>query len=342
MSPVQNSRVIYNAIPEGYPVPGLTTITDKKQTMDLDNVPLDGGFLLKTLVISVDPYLRGRMRKPEIKSYSPPFNIGDVLYSHGVSLVLRSENPDIKVGDHLYGITRFQDYNIYHKATDFKVLPKTSNVPWSVFVGVAGMPGKTAYYGYREMTQAKKGETIYVSTAAGPVGSLVVQLAKADGLKVIGSAGSSDKLDFLREIGVDVAFNYKETSISDVLAEHGPVDIYWDHVGGKALDSVLSHMNTFGRILVVGQIASYNSKPEPISNMRLTASQRLTIRGLLVGDWESKYGDEFYNEIPPKIARGEIRYTEHVVRTLDEAGQLILDVQKGDNKGKAVIVLANE
>ncbi|KZV91805.1 alcohol dehydrogenase [Exidia glandulosa HHB12029] len=343
MAPVRNSRVLFNSVPEGYPVPGETLVTDHSQTIDLDNVSLDGGKVLaKVLAISVDPYLRGRMREASKKTYNDAFKLGDPISNFAVVKVLRSDNPSYKPGQHLYGFADFAEYIVISEPSHWRVLPENSNVPWSVYVGVAGMPGKTAVYGWKEVAQAKKGETVYVSTAAGPVGSMVVQIAKAEGLKVIASAGQESKLDFLRQIGADVVFNYKTTDLATVLEEHGPIDIYWDHVGNKTLSTVLDHMNTFGRVVIIGAIASYNGQPDPIYNLATALWKRLTLRGFIVSDHEKQYADEFYATIPEKIAKGEFKYTETIVRSLDDAPQLVTDVQKGNNTGKAVIILADD
>ncbi|KAL0960207.1 hypothetical protein HGRIS_011840 [Hohenbuehelia grisea] len=171
MSPLKNGRHLFNEVPEGYPVPGKTTVYDETQTIDLDNVPLNGGILIKVLVLSIDPYMRGKMRLPSAKSYSPPFEIGKPLENHGVGLVLRSESSDIKVGDHVYGVFSFQQYIIKPNSNGVRVLQNQENLPWSNYIGAAGMPGQTAFFAWKEYSKAKKGETVYISTGAGPVGS---------------------------------------------------------------------------------------------------------------------------------------------------------------------------
>ncbi|EJD43353.1 NAD(P)-binding protein [Auricularia subglabra TFB-10046 SS5] len=343
MAPVCNTRVIFNKVPEGYPVLGETLLVDHSQTIDLENISLAGGKVLgKTLSISIDPFLRGRMRTDTGIDHGPDFRIS----TYAIVKVLRSENPKVKPGDHLYNDNPFADkfdvaeYQILDDVDTLQVLDKYNvGIPWSAFLGPAGMTGERAVCAPQTRPQ---GETIYISTAAGAVGSIVVQLAKAAGLKVIGSAGQDYKLDFLRELGADVVLNYKTTSVDDVLREHGPVDIYWDHVGGKTLATTLNHMNVHGRVLIVGLISGYNSaslEQEPIT---VPLVKRLTIRGLLVSDYHDKYLHEFYSTFPARIKGGEIKYNETVARTVDDAPQLIIDVQKGDNKGKAVVVLAEE
>ncbi|EJD50348.1 NAD(P)-binding protein [Auricularia subglabra TFB-10046 SS5] len=343
MAPIQNPRIIFNSIPEGYPIPGETLVVDTSERIDLDTAPLSGGALLKIICISVDPYLRGRMREPHIPSYFPAFPLHKPIYNFAVARVLRSENADVKVGQHLYGWLDFTHYQIVDAEglKKLRVLPEGTGVPWSAYVGAAGMPGQTAYYGWKVL-EPKKGETIYISTAAGPVGSAVVQLAKAAGLKVIASAGQEGKLQFLRELGADVVFNYKTANVEEILKEHAPIDIYWDHVGGKTLDAVLPRMKLHGRILIVGHVSSYNSKPDPVYNLDQFLALCIRMYGFLVTDHEEQYGKEFYDVVPGKIARGELKYTETVVHSLEEAPQLILDVQQGKNAGKAVVVLEDD
>ncbi|KZV96086.1 NAD(P)-binding protein [Exidia glandulosa HHB12029] len=343
MAPVRNTRVLFNEYAEGYPIPGKTLVVDKSETIDLEGAPLKNGqVLVKTIAISVDPYQRGRMSEPGKTTSGDAYELGKPLVNYVVVKVIRSENPDFAPGQHVYGMGDFSEYQILTDLSTWKVLPETRGTPWSAYVGVLGMPGQTAFYGWKEAAHAKKGETIYISTAAGAVGSMVVQIAKADGLKVIASAGTESKLQFLRELGADVVFNYKTTNVEDVLKEHGPIDIYWDNAGGKSLDAALANLNTFGRVVKIGSISSYNSKPEPIYNTETILWKRIIIRGVLVFDHHEQYLDEFYATFPPKVAKGEIKYVEHVVRSLDETPQLVLDQQKGNNTGKAVIVLADE
>lgn len=342
MAPVRNARVLFNEVPKGYPDPEKTLKYDVSSTIDLQNVSLNGGFLIKTLVLSMDPYLRGRMRDPSIKSYNVGFALGEPISAHGIGVVLRSDNPAIKPGDHVYGSFSFEEYLIRDKSEAYKVIKNEEGLPLSTYIGVVGMPGETAYYGWKSYAKGKAGETVFVSTAAGPVGATVVQLAKSQGLKVIGSAGSEDKVKFLKEIGVDVAFNYKTTSTKEVLAEHGPIDIYWDHVGGQTLEAALDAANTFGRFIICGMISQYNSEPHPIKNAFNILGKSLTVQGFIVGNLRSQYEEEFYRVVPKLVAEGKIKYREDVYDGLEKTGQALYDVQAGNNKGKAVIVVAKE
>ncbi|KAG6841008.1 hypothetical protein C0991_002638 [Blastosporella zonata] len=197
------------------------------------------------------------------------------------------------------------------------------NVPLDV--GAAGMPGKTAYYAWNEYSKAKKGEIAFVTAGGGPVGSLVIQLAKLDGLKVIASAGSDEKVAFMKSIGADVAFNYKTTSTAEVLEKEGPIDVYWDNVGGETLDASLVAANTGARFI----------------NLMLVVGKSITIQGFIVGRLEAKYSAEFYATIPAKLASGELKYTEEITEGLEKVGDVILRVQKGENTAKAVIKVAD-
>ncbi|KAF8904154.1 hypothetical protein CPB85DRAFT_1538295 [Mucidula mucida] len=309
---------------------------DASQTIDLENVPLNGGILVKTLVVSVDPYMQGKMRDASIESYSS--------YNYGVARVLRSENPNIKVGDHVTGMIKFQEYFVINDFSKVQVLTKTEpSLPWSVYVGAAGMPGRTAYFAYKEFAKAKKGDTIFVSTGAGAVGSMVIQLAKLDGLKVIGSAGSDAKVQFMKEIGADVAFNYKTTDTLEVLKKEGPLDVYWDNVGGSTLDAAIESMKDFGRIIVCGMISSYNdAKGQTYKNLWQIFARSLSINGFLEWFLAPKWTDEFYRVVPQKLASGEIKYKEEITKGLEGAGEAIRKIQMGENLGKSVIVVANE
>ncbi|KAF8530096.1 NAD-P-binding protein [Hysterangium stoloniferum] len=349
MPEVTNPRLLFNEYPTGYPIPGKTTIYDDSQKIDLD-APLNGGVLLKVLVLSVDPYQRGRMRPPipgELERYIVPFQIGEPLSNFGVGIVLRSEDPKVKAGDHVYGALEYQAYIVLPSASGLRVLENTEKLPWSVYVGVAGMPGQTAFIGWKEFSKAKKGETVFVTTAGGPVGSAVVQIAKSEGLKVIASAGSDEKVAFAKELGADVAFNYKTQDTRKVLEGlgHG-IDIYWDNVGGEVLEVALDALNNHGRVINCGAISGYNSETGVgygIKNLWHIIGKRLTLNGFIIMDLlaDEAKATLFYSEFPPKIAKGEIKQREHVYRGLEQAGQAILDVQKGDNTAKAVVLLAD-
>ncbi|EGN98194.1 hypothetical protein SERLA73DRAFT_74422 [Serpula lacrymans var. lacrymans S7.3] len=360
MAPIKNGRLLFNAVPQGYPVPGQTTVYDDSEKIDLDNVPLHGGFLLKTLVLSIDPYIRGRMR--DVSSYPLAYKLGKPVISHGVGIVVRSEDATVKAGDHIYGYLDFAEYSVKPNMQGFKVLKNEEKLPWSVYVGIAGMPGQTAYTAWKEYADAKKvsllslppifshrcsplteGETVFVTTGGGPVGSFVIQLAKADGLNVIASAGSDEKVKFMKEIGADVAFNYKTTPVADVLKKEGPIDIYWDNVGGETLEAAINAASTGARLIECGMSSDYNNNvPYHVKNLFYIIPKSLKVYGFTVSTLLEKYVAAFYEEVPKKLASGEIKYTEDVTQGLEGAGEAILAVLKGTNTGKKVILVAQE
>ncbi|KAF4616129.1 hypothetical protein D9613_011261 [Agrocybe pediades] len=345
MPEVTNGRVLFKSIPEGYPVPGENIVYDTSEKIDLDNVPLNGGILLKTLEVSVDPYMRGRMRDASIESYVDAFELNESITGFGVAVIVRSESSEVKEGDYVSGMIQYQNYSIVKdlKSTNLSKFVHSEKLPLSTYIGVLGMPGKTAFMAWKEYSKSKKGETAFVSTGAGPVGSLVIQLAKMDGLKVIGSAGSADKVQFMKECGADVAFNYKEENVADVLKREGPIDIYWDNVGGETLEAALDASRLNGRFIECGMISEYNSKEgAPIRNLYQTIAKSLSIHGFIQWRLEAKHNEDFYKTIPPLVANGTIKHQEQVFHGLDKVGDVILAVQKGENTAKAVVHVADE
>ncbi|KZT65250.1 alcohol dehydrogenase [Daedalea quercina L-15889] len=346
MAPVRNGCVIFNEIPTGYPEPGRTVVYDGHQTIDPDTVPLNGGFLVKILVLSIDPYMRGRMRDPSIASYEPAFPLGKPIDNFGVGLVVRSENVEVDVGQHIYGFYPFREYSIFKDLSELRrgrVLGTKEGLPWSAYVGVCGMPGQTAFYAWCEFSHVRKGDVVFVSAGAGPVGSTVIQLAKQAGCKVIASAGSEEKIAFLKSIGTDVAFNYKTEKTLDVLRKEGPINIYWDNVGGESLEAALDAAAQHARFIMCGMISSYNSENDyPVKNLSQIFAKSLTLYGFTVAILRDKYIDRFYNEVPRMVAEGKIKFKEDASHGLESAGEAILEVQKGRNKGKKLILVAEE
>ncbi|KZT52611.1 alcohol dehydrogenase [Calocera cornea HHB12733] len=337
MAPIPNPQLFLAAHPVGYPVPDRDFKYDTSESIDLETVPLNGGFLTKTLYLSVDPYMRNRMKEGG-------WALGSLFEGFGIGEVLRSETDKFKKGDILYGTLQFKAYQVWPADTTFRILPKTQDIPYSVYIGVAGMPGQTAYYGLKGIADPKAGESIFVSTAAGPVGQLVCQLAKAWGLRVLGSVGSDDKVEFLlNELKIDAAFNYKTASTAEELKKFGGIDIYWDNVGGPTLDAALDAMNTFGRIVVCGHISVYNQTPEErygVKNTYAMIYKEVKMQGLYVMTYADKYADEFYATVPKMIAEGKIKYLEDVTEGLEHAPDALLKVLKGENHGKEVVKVA--
>ncbi|TFK22716.1 alcohol dehydrogenase [Coprinopsis marcescibilis] len=342
MAPVTNARVLFNEIPTGYPEPGRATVYDESKTIDVDTVALDGGILVKTLYLSVDPFLREMMQEPDEESFSPAYIIGEPIYGYGVGVAVRSENGDVKPGDNVYGLFSFQSYNILPNLDEFRIIENKHNLPLSYYVGVAGMPGKTAFMAWKEYSRSKKGEVAFVSTGAGPVGSFVIQLAKLDGMKVIGSAGSDEKVEYMKSIGADVAFNYKTTNTLEVLKKEGPLDVFWDNVGGETFEAALETARKGARFIECGMITVYNDGGKPVKNIYNIVTKSLSVNGFIVTDLEPKYSKEFYNTVPQLVASGQLKYREHVYEGLESAGEALLAVQMGTNKAKAVIKVAKD
>ncbi|KAI0776475.1 alcohol dehydrogenase [Irpex lacteus] len=341
MAPVQNGKLLFNERPKDYPIPGKTTVYDESETIDIDSVPLNGGCLLKVLCVSIDPYLRGLMR--ETNSYVRGLELGKPLSSFGVGVVLRTELDGVKVGDHVcYMAMPFQKYVVLPKLEYARVIANEEKFPWTAYVGVLGLPGLTAYCAWKEYAHAQKGETAFITTAAGPVGSFVVQLAKADGLKVIASAGSDEKVEWVKSLGADVVFNYKTAKTVEVLEKEGPVDVYWDNVGGETLDAALNNAAMHARFIECGMISGYNVDAPPLRNAENIVARQITIKGFLVSSIADKYFADFYTEVPKLIKDGKIKYTEERFIGLEKAGHAIEAVQRGTNKAKAVVVVADE
>ncbi|KAG8714650.1 hypothetical protein FRC11_007657 [Ceratobasidium sp. 423] len=344
MSSTQNSAAIFNSIPNGYPVLN-ETIIHGSTTIDLDNVPLSGGILVKTIYLSIDPYMRGRMREPSSESYINGFTIGRPISNFGIGKVIRSEKDGVHAGDSLYvHDLPFQEYNVLQPEHPIRVIKEEPGIPLSAYIGVLGMPGQTAFYGLELVGNPVEGETIFVSSGASAVGSLVVQLAKAKGLKVIASVGSDDKVNFLKSIGADVAFNYKKDNIANVLAKEGPIDIYWDNVGGSTLEAALDACKTGARVVVCGAISQYNaSEPYGIKNATHILFKRLRVEGFFVIHGEQQYEGrlnnptKFLDALVPLIQSGKIKWSEHVYKGIENVGEGIIAVQIGTNTAKVVI-----
>ncbi|KDQ07315.1 hypothetical protein BOTBODRAFT_38932 [Botryobasidium botryosum FD-172 SS1] len=347
MAPTPNPRILYTAIPQSLPVFGEHITFDESATIDLDTAELNGGVLLKTLAFSADPYLRGRMRDPSVQSYTPAFVPGEPIVNHTIATVLRSEREGFKAGDHVVGLLPWAAYSIVPPDARIKPVSNEAGVPWSYYVGILGMPGQTAYFGLKRLVELKAGQTIFVSAGSGAVGNVVCQLAKLEGLKVISSAGSDEKVAYLKEIGVDHAFNYKTADTNAELQKAGPVDIYWENVGGPTLDAALANMNRFGTILVCGMIHDYNSRgdPYPIKNFGAILSKSLTVKGFLVNNLiaaEKEGTAVFDREMGKLVADGKIQYKEHRYTGIENGAKAFLDLFKGDNFGKAVVIVADQ
>lgn len=347
---VQNKGVIFKQVPTGLPVPG-KDLTVEAGEFDISQTPPSGGITTKNFYASFDPYQRGRMRAPTKKSYSPPFELGKPITNAVVAKVLKSDNEKFKAGDIIVGGLRIEQYSAVPKqmADALNKIDNPYQLDLMMFLGPLGMPGLTAFSSFYDIGQPKKGETIFISAASGAVGQLVGQLAKHEGLKVIGSVGSDEKLDFiLKELGFDGGFNYKSEKPGDALKRLAPngIDIYYENVGGEQLEAALDAMNDFGRIIACGMVSEYNkadSEKYGIKNLILVVAKRITMRGFIVGD--ANMGPRYVKDRNEKVAKwlkdGSFKAKISVTESIDDAPEAFVGMLQGKNFGKAVLKIAN-
>ena len=296
-----------------------------------------GQVLVRNRFMSVDPYMRGRMR--DSVSYAEPFETGAPLGGHSVGEVIASADPAYEEGDAVCGFGAWREHFVAAGMELAHVAPTRAPLP--AYIGTLGMPGMTAYVGLLDIGRAEAGQTVFVSAAAGAVGSIVGQIAKIKGCRVVGSAGSEAKGAWLTsEAGFDAAFNYNTTDhLPDALVHHCPegIDIYHDNVGGEHLEAAISRMNMHGRIALCGMISQYNST-EPAAgprNMMFAVGKRLVLQGFIVSDHEERRAD-FYADVGAWIAAGKITWRETVVQGLENAPEAFIGLFRGNNFGKMV------
>jgi len=300
----------------------------------------EGQILVRNIYMSVDPYMRGRMY--DRQSYVPPFQIGKPLEGACVGRVIESKNDAFKVGDYVLSMLGWREYFVSRGDGLTKIDPGLA--PVQAYLGTVGMPGMTAYVGLLHIGELKEGETVFVSAAAGAVGSVVCQIAKLKGCYVVGSAGSDEKVSWLvEEAGIDAAFNYKTTD--DVIAEvgrHFPkgIDVYFENVGGVHLEAALEHMRPFGRIVMCGMISMYNTvKPVPgPARLPYVISKKLTMKGFIVMDHFDKLMP-FMADMGKWIAGGKIKWKETIVHGIEKAPEAFIGLFKGENFGKMIVKL---
>jgi NADPH-dependent curcumin reductase CurA len=301
--------------------------------------PGPGEVLVRNEWMSVDPYMRGRMN--DVKSYVPPFQIGKALQGGAVGEVVASAEDGLPTGQRVLHMLGWREYAIVPAAQAQQV--DTGVAPASTYLGVLGMPGLTAYVGLLDVAGLREGDIVFVSAAAGAVGSVVGQIAKARGSRVIGSAGSAEKVSYLLdELGFDAAFNYRDGDVAELLAGAAPdgIDVYFDNVGDDHLDAALGQMRDFGRIAMCGAISLYNATelpPGPRSIPQIIRG-RLTVRGFIVSDHFDRMGD-FIRDVGGWVREGKIRYRETVVEGLENAPDAFIGLLRGDNIGKMVVQL---
>ncbi|KAK1356283.1 2-alkenal reductase (NADP(+)-dependent) [Heracleum sosnowskyi] len=310
----------------------------------------DGDILVTNLYLSCDPYMRGRMRDFHA-SYIPPFTPQSVMEGFGVSRVLHSKNQNFKAGDVVTGLTGWEEYSVIHNTAQLRKIQQDDDdesvpIPLSYHVGLLGMPGFTAYAGFYEVCAPKKGDSVYVSAASGAVGQIVGQLAKLHGCYVVGSAGTSQKVELLKnKLGYDNAFNYKtEPDLDASLKRYFPhgIDIYFENVGGPMLDAVLLNMAIHGRVVVCGMVSQHGmSSRHGIHNLYTLISKRIRMQGFLQSDYLSLF-PRFLEDVTSYYRQGKIVYIENMNEGLESAPAAFVGLFSGENVGKQVVRLAGE
>jgi len=303
----------------------------------------DGQFLARTLFLSVDPYMRGRMTG--IRTYADPVVIGQVMVGGTVGKVVQSRNPKFRVGDIVTGYWGWQEFAVSDGEGVRTLDPALA--PPSTALGVLGMPGMTAYFGFLEICQPKPGETVVVSGAAGAVGSLVGQIARIKGCRAVGIAGSDSKVAWLREeLGFDAAFNYRTSKdYTAKLRELCPqgIDCYFDNVGGDITDAIFPILNTRARISVCGQISQYNLGPNPEPGVRpfpFLLTKQARAEGFIIMQFADRF-PEGIAQMARWLKEGKLRYRETIIEGFENAPRALIGVLQGENTGKMLVRFAD-
>lgn len=302
----------------------------------------DGQILVKNLYLSLDPAMRGWMSEGD--SYIEPVNLGDVMRGGTLGEVVVSNHPDYAVGDKTFGLGGWQEYVVMGSESMPNKLPAEVPLPLTNFLSVLGITGLTAYFGLLDVADPKEGETVVVSTAAGAVGSIVGQIAKLKGCRVVGLAGSDEKCKWVTdELGFDACINYKTENIPKALYEQCPnkIDVYFDNVGGEILNNVLGQINIGARISICGAISQYNAT-EPVpgpANYLTLLTKRSKMQGFVVLDYAPRF-PEAIAQLAQWVMEGKLKFREDVVDGLENAPQAIHTLFAGTNKGKLIIKIA--
>jgi hypothetical protein len=296
----------------------------------------DGEVRVRNLWLSVDPYMRGRMN--DVKSYTPPFQIGEAMQGGAIGEVIESRSDQFKPGNHVQHMAGWRDEAVV-PAAQLQPLPQLDVEP-QAYLGQLGMPGMTAYFGLLDVASAKEGDTVFVSAAAGAVGSTVVQIAKAKGLRVIGSAGGTDKCAWVESLGADAVIDYKAdvpvVKALGAVARNG-IDVYFDNVGGEHLDAALAHANAGARFAICGMIDVYNSgAATQLRYLARLIGMRIRMQGFIVSDYADRAPD-FYRDMGGWLQDGKLTREETVFEGLETAPEAFLGLFTGSNRGKMLV-----
>ena len=337
MASEMNRRIVMAERPSAYPEERHFRLEDT-----LIPQPREGEALVRAVWLSLDPYMRGRMR--EGPSYAAPVEVGGVMTGGVVGRVVESRTPEIRVGDIVEGSLGWQEYAAARPGALRKV--DESLEPISTALGVLGMPGMTAYFGLLEVGAPQVGDTVVVSAASGAVGQVAGQIAKIMGCRVVGTAGSDDKVAFtVNELGFDAGINYKTQDVGAALDAACPdgIDVYFDNVGGFVTDAVMQRINVHARISVCGQISQYNL-PEPElapRNMGLLIQKQARMEGFLVFNFAHKH-EHARQRMAGWIRNGDLRYKEDAVEGLENAPSAFIGMMRGENFGKLLVKVGDE
>lgn len=328
-----NTQVRLASRPTGAPDASSFRIT-KEPVREL----AEGEALVRNHWLSLDPYMRGRMSERE--SYARSVAIGDVMVGGTAGEIVASRNPKLAVGDRVVASSGWQEYGI-SDGRDLRKVDDT-DVPLSAFLGVAGMPGVTAYIGLYDIGQPKAGETVVVSAAAGAVGSVVGQLAKIHGCRAVGIAGGKDKCDYVvRELGFDACVDYRSPDFESALRAAAPkgVDVSFENVGGAVMDTVLTLLNDFARVPLCGLVSQYNAtEPYRLKNVSTLLWRRVNVQGFIVSDRANRW-PQALADLAKWVAEGKIRYTESIAEGIENAPDAFIGMLEGKNLGKQLVKL---
>ena len=332
MRTMENKQIVLNSRPVGMP----TVDNFKIEAADVPQ-PKDGEALLRTLYLSVDPYMRGRMN--DRKSYVPPFALNEVIAGGGIAEVVESHSTALQKGDIVTGMLGWKLYSVA-KAEELRKID-SSFAPISTALGVLGMPGLTAYFGLLDIGNPRPGETVVVSGAAGAVGMTVCQIAKIKGCRVVGIAGGEDKTRYLlNELGVDAAVDYKSEAVQQSLKAACPdgVDVYFDNVGGPISDAVMFLINKSARISICGQISMYNLEQLDVGPrvQPLILVKSAMMKGFIITDYAARFG-EGVTQLGKWLAEGKLKYAENIVEGFENAPRAFLGLFAGENLGKQLV-----
>jgi NADPH:quinone reductase len=329
---MENKQILLVSRPAGVPSLENFEIRDTAAPQ-----PQDGEVLVRTLYLSVDPYMRSRMT--DRKSYVDPFAINEVVSGGGVGEVVESRSASLKQGDIVTGMLPWQLYSVVRENQLHKIDPTLA--PVTTALGVLGMPGLTAYFGLLDIGKPKEGETVVVSGAAGAVGTIVCQIAKIKGCRVVGIAGSDEKNQYLKEeLGIDAAINYKTADLRKELKAACPkgVDVYFDNVGGEISDVIMTLINQGSRAILCGQIALYNlEKPDvgPRVQPYLLVNRAL-MQGFIITDYAAQFG-EGVRQLAQWVREGKVKYAENIIEGFENTPRAFLGLFKGENLGKQLV-----